>query len=126
MIANLLTVPLGLWLAYSAIFAPEAGVSDSVLAGAGIAIAVLAIAARMQGTMAWQSIMNIVLGLGLALYAGARWYFSDVGLDTFWTALLIGILSAIGALWSVLYRAQASPVAVEPNDPASRRPAPAE
>lgn len=105
MIPNALTVLIGLWLAYSAVFSSQTeGVANSTLGLSGAAIAVLAIAARWFGTMPWQSTLNIVLGTALALYAVARWQIGPADFETFWTALLGGIVASTGALWSILYR----------------------
>ena len=105
MIPNALTVLIGLWLAYSAVFSPQTeGVADATLGIGGAAIAIFAIAARWLGTMLWQSTLNIVLGGALTLYATARWQIGPAGFETFWTALLGGIVASIGSLWSILYR----------------------
>lgn len=107
MIANALTIPIGLWLAYSAIFpAPIGGTNDLKLTLCGLAVAVLAFLARGTQSMAWQTTLNIVLGVVLALFAGARMYFGDAALSAFWIVLLTGIAVATGALWSILYRVE--------------------
>ena len=54
--------------------------------------------------MSWQSTLNAILGVALALYSIARWQLGPEGFDTFWTALLGGIVASIGALWSILYQ----------------------
>lgn len=105
MIPNALTVLIGLWLAYSAVFSSQTeGVANLTLGFSGAAIAILAMAARWFGTMSWQSTLNMIIGVVLALYAVARWQVGPVGFETFWTALLGGIVASIGALWSILYR----------------------
>ena len=105
MIANALTVLIGLWLAYGAIFSTPAGELNSVqLAIAGILVIVCAIIARRKDSMAWQSGTNIVLGLGLALLAAARVWLGVSAAASFWIVLLGGIMAAIAALWSMLYR----------------------
>jgi hypothetical protein len=105
MIPNALTVLIGLWLAYSAVFSSQTeGVSDLTLGLSGAAVAVLAIAARRFGPMAWQSTLNTILGAALTLYAVARWQIGPAGFETFWTALLGGIVASIGSLWSILYK----------------------
>lgn len=107
MIANALTIPIGLWLAYSAIFpAPIGGTNDTKLMLCGLVLAVLAFVARGASSMAWQTTLNIVLGLSLALFAGARMYLGDVAIGAFWVVLLTGIAVATAALWSILYRAE--------------------
>jgi len=103
MIPNAFAVLIGLALSYLAIFSPS-GVFDGTIAVCGGAVALLAILARWLRTMAWQSTLNIVLGAALVVYAAARWYFGDDTLETFWTCLLSGIVIAVGALWSILYR----------------------
>jgi hypothetical protein len=110
MIPNVIAVVIGLVLSYEAIFSrTQDGVSNVTLAISGGAVVVLAILARWSRTMVWQSTVNVVLGALLLLYAGARWYFGADTLETFWTALLSGIVISIGALWSVLYRPDAGP-----------------
>jgi hypothetical protein len=105
MIPNALTVLIGLWLAYSAVFSSQTeGVADVTLGLSGAAIAILSVAARWFGTMSWQSTLNTVIGVALALYAVARWQVGPAGFETFWTALLAGIVVSIGALWSILYK----------------------
>lgn len=107
MIANALTVPIGLWLAYSAIFpAPIGGTNDARLMLSGLVLAVLAFVARGASSMAWQTTLNIVLGLSLAFFAGARMYLGDAAIGAFWVVLLTGIAVATAALWSILYRAE--------------------
>jgi hypothetical protein len=105
MIPNLVAVLIGLALSYEAIFSPpQTGVSNATIAICGGAVAALAILARWSRPMAWQSTLNVFLGALLLLYAGVRSYFGADNLETFWTALLSGIVISIGALWSVLYR----------------------
>jgi hypothetical protein len=100
-----LTIPIGLWLAFSAIFATPAGSAGNLSLGlSGAAIAVLAVLAGRMGAMAWQARTNIVLGVILLIYAGVRQYVGGFGVDSFWVDLLGGIAAAIGALWSILYR----------------------
>ena len=106
MIANLLTVPIGLWLAYGAIFASvPKGASNANIGICGAAIVILAAWARFgAGAMSWQTNANTALGAILILYAAARTYLPDVGFDPFWLTLLAGTSAAILALWSALYR----------------------
>ena len=105
MIANLLNILLGLWLAYSTIFVTPAGaVNDAALAAGAIAVIVLAIWARQTDRMAWSSGTNIVLGAVLLLLAAARWAIGVAPLVCFWIILLIGIAVAIAAMWAMLYR----------------------
>jgi hypothetical protein len=74
MIGNLLNILVGLWLAYSAIFAnPSGAVNNAVLAAAGVAVIVFAVWARRTDLLGWQSGTNIVLAALLLAVAVARW-----------------------------------------------------
>jgi hypothetical protein len=105
MIGNLLNVLVGLWLAYSAIFANPAGAMNNVLlAAAAVAIIVFAVWARQTDSLRWQSGMNIVLAAVLLVVAVVRWDIGVAPLVSFWIILLVGIAVAIAAMWSTLYR----------------------
>jgi hypothetical protein len=105
MIGNLLNGLVGLWLAYSAIFATPAGnMSNTWLAISSVAVIVLAAWARQSDPAGWQSATNLVLGGALLLEAAARWAIEVAPLVSFWSILLIGIAIAIMAIWSMLYR----------------------
>jgi hypothetical protein len=105
MIGNLLNILLGLWLAYSAIFANPAGAMNNVaLAAAGVAVIVFAVWARQIDFLGWQSGTNIVLAAVLLVLAGLRWAIGVALLVSFWITLLAGIAVAIAAMWSILYR----------------------
>ena len=105
MIANFVTILVGLWLVYRAIFSIPAGeLSQTEMIVDGVAVILLALWARRTDFMGWQSGTSIVLGLIiLALVAVPR----AVGVEplvSFWMILLIGITVAIVAMWSILYR----------------------
>jgi hypothetical protein len=105
MIGNLLNILIGLWLAYSAIFANPAGAMNNVaLAAAAIAVIVFAVWARQTDPLGWQSGTNIVLAVVLLVVAVLRWLIGVAPLVSFWVVLLAGIAIAIAAMWSVLYR----------------------
>jgi hypothetical protein len=105
MIGNLLNVLVGLWLAYSAIFANPAGAMNNVLlAAAAVAIIVFAVRARQTDSLRWQSGANIVLAALLLGMAVVRWLIGVAPLVSFWFILLVGIAVAIMAMWSMLYR----------------------
>jgi len=105
MIANLLNVLIGLWLAYSVIFAMPAGeVSNIALAVSGIAVIALATWARHTDARGWYSATNLVMGGIVLLGALVRWAVEVTALVSFWAILLLGIAIAIIALWAVLYR----------------------
>jgi hypothetical protein len=105
MIGNLLNVLVGLWLAYSAIFANPAGTTNNAaLAAAAVAIVVFAVWARRTDALGWQSGTNIVLGAALLAVAVVRWVISVAPLVSFWIILLVGIAVATAAMWSMLYR----------------------
>ena len=105
MIGNLLNILLGLWLAYSAIFANPAGAMNNVaLAAAAVAVIVFAVWARQTDFLGWQSGTNIVLAAVLLVLAALRWAIGVASLLSFWIILLVGIAVAIAAMWSILYR----------------------
>ena len=105
MIGNLFNILIGLWLAYSAIFANPAGAMNNVALGAGaIAVIVFAVWARQTDPLGWQSGTNIVLAAVLLVLAVLRWLIGVAPLVSFWIILLAGIAIAIASIWSVLYR----------------------
>ena len=105
MIGNLLNILIGLWLAYSAIFANPAGAMNNVsLAVAAVAVVLFAVWARRTDRMRWQSGTNIVLAAVLFVVAVVRWVIGVAPLVGFWIILLAGIAVAITAMWSMLYR----------------------
>jgi hypothetical protein len=105
MIANLLNILVGLWLAYSAIFATPAGnMNSAALAGSAVAAIVFAVWARQSDHMRWPSASNIVLGAISLATAAAHWLLALAPLVCFWIVLLAGIAIAIMAMWSILYR----------------------
>ena len=105
MIGNLLNVLVGLWLAYSAIFANPAGaMNNAALAAAAIAVVVFAVWARQSDYLGWQSGTNIVLAGVLLAATVVRWLIGMAPLVCFWIILLVGIAVAIAALWSMLCR----------------------
>ena len=105
MIGNLLNILVGLWLAYSAIFANPAGAMNNVgLAAGAVAVIVFAVWARQTDPLGWQSGTNIVLAAVLLVLAVLRWLIGVAPLVSFWIILLAGIAIAIASIWSVLYR----------------------
>ena len=105
MIGNLLNILVGLWLAYSAIFANPPGAMNNVaLATSAVAVIVFAVWARQSDPMGWPSGTNIVLGAVLLLVAATRWAIGVAPLVCFWIILLVGTAVAIAAMWSMLYR----------------------
>ena len=107
MIGNLLNILVGLWLAYSAIFANPAGAMNNVaLAMSAIAVIVFAVWARQSDSLGWQSGTSTVLAAMLLAVAVVRWAIGVAPLVCFWIILLVGISVAIVARWSLLYRPQ--------------------
>jgi hypothetical protein len=105
MIANLVTILIGLWLAYRAIFSIPAGdVSQIELVAAGVALILLALWARRTDFMSWHSGTNVVLAAIILLLAAAHQAVAVDPLVSFWMILLTGITMAICAMWSMLYR----------------------
>jgi hypothetical protein len=105
MIGNLLNILVGLWLAYSAIFANPAGaMNNAALAADAVAVIVFAVWARQTDSLGWQSGTNIVLAAVLLVLAALRWAIGVAPLVSFWIILLAGIAIAIAAMWSTLYR----------------------
>jgi len=109
MIGNLLNILVGLWLAYSAIFANPAGAMNNAgLAAGAVAIIVFAVWARQTDFLGWQSATNIALAAVLLVLAVLRWVIGVAPLVSFWVILLVGIAVAIAAMWSMLYRPEAA------------------
>ena len=105
MIANGVTVLIGLWLAYGAIFStPPGNLNNIELAIASAVVVGCAVVGRLTNKRSWQSSTNLALGVILALLAAARAYFEPTSVPSFWVILLAGIAAAIMALWSILYR----------------------
>lgn len=105
MIANGVTVVIGIWLAWSAIFSNPAGAMNNMaLAIAAIVIVICGVVARISDRMRWPGTLNIALGLLLGFVAAVRAYFAQTPMAPFWIILLCGIAVAIAALWSILYR----------------------
>ena len=105
MIANFVTILIGLWLAYRAIFSLPAGdVNQTELVVAGVALILLALWARRTDLMRWYSGTNIVLAVIILLLAAVHRVVGVDPLVSFWMILLIGIAAAIAATWSILYR----------------------
>lgn len=105
MMANLVSVLIGLWLAYVSIFGMAAPLHKSwALALAGLIIAELAWLASRGGYPGWQSATNIVLGLVLFVMALAEWAIPISPLVIFWIQLWAGLIVSSVALWAVLYR----------------------
>jgi hypothetical protein len=109
MIPNFLTILIGLWLAYRAIFSVPAGEMGQIeMVSAGVAVALLALWARRTDIMGWHSGTNIVFGGIILLLAVAQRAMGIEPLVSFWMILLIGIAVAITALWSILYHPDAA------------------
>jgi hypothetical protein len=105
MIANGITTLLGLWLAYSAIFASSVGRSNDIaLAVTSVVVVALAFVSLRTSAGRWQAATNIVLGILLLLLAIARRFFTLSPHFSFWTIMLAGITISILALWAALYR----------------------
>jgi hypothetical protein len=105
MIANFVTILIGLWLAYRAIFSLPAGnVNQIELVVAGVALILLALWARRTDFMRWHSGTNIVLAVIILLLVAAHRVVGVDPLVSFWMILLTGIATAITAAWSILYR----------------------
>ena len=105
MIANFVTILVGLWLAYRAIFSIPAGeLSQTEMIVAGVAVILLALWARRSDFMRWYSAISIVLGLIILVLAALHRIVGIEPLVSFWMILLIGITVAIVAMWSILYR----------------------
>ena len=105
MIANFVTILIGLWLAYRAIFSIPAGdMNQTEMMVAGIAVILLALWARRTDFMGWHSATTIVLGLIILVLAALNRMVGIELLVSFWMILLIGITVAIVAMWSILYR----------------------
>jgi hypothetical protein len=109
MIANSLTVLIGLWLSYRVIFSIPAGALNQIeMLSTGVAVILLALWARRTDLLGWHSGTNIVLGVGLLLLGAVQRAAGVEPLVSFWIILLIGITVAIAAMWSILYRPNAA------------------
>jgi hypothetical protein len=105
MIANFVTILIGLWLAYRAIFSiPASDMNQTEMIVAGIAVILLALWARRTDFMGWQSGTSIVLGLIILMLTAVHQTIGVEPLESFWMILLIGLTVAIVAMWSMLYR----------------------
>jgi hypothetical protein len=105
MIANLLTVLIGLWLAYRAIFSvPGGDLSHIEMMAAGVAVIFLALWARQTDVMGWNSETNILLGALILVLAALQRTIGLEPLASFWMMLLNGITVAIVPMWAMLYR----------------------
>jgi hypothetical protein len=108
MIANLLTVLVGLWLSYRAIFSiPARELGQAELTTIGAVLIMLAFLARRSDLMRWHSTTITALGVVILGMAAAHYLLGADPLLMFWLLLLIGITAAITALWSTLYRPEA-------------------
>ena len=108
MIANLLTILIGLWLAYRAIFSVPAGdLSQIEMMAAGVAVILFALWARWTDHMGWQSATSISLGALILVLAALQRTVGLKPLVSFWMILLIGITVAIVAMWAMLHRPDA-------------------
>jgi hypothetical protein len=105
MIANLLTILIGLWLAYRAIFSIPAGdLSQIEMMAAGVAVILLALWARRTDFMGWHGGTNVLLGVLVLVLVALQQAMRVEPLLSFWMILLIGISVAIVAMWAMLYR----------------------
>ena len=105
MIANALTVLIGFFLAFSAIFSSPPGAMDNTQLAIAAALAfICAFFTRRSDKMRWQSPTSLFLAVVLGLLAASRAYFAAETVSPFWIILLAGIVLALAALWSILYR----------------------
>jgi hypothetical protein len=113
MIANTVTVLIGLFLAFAAIFsAPPGEMNNPQLAVAAALVFSCAFFARRTDKMRWQSSTSFFLAGVLGLLAASRAYFGESLVSPFWIILLSGIALAIAALWAMLYRAEQEPAGI--------------
>lgn len=104
MIANALNTLLGLWLVYAAVLDRAWAENTWTLPVAGVLVVVLAVWARMTDYRRWQSSTNIVLGIVLLILTALHGLGAASPLVMFWAVFWPGILVAVFALWSLLYR----------------------
>ncbi len=108
MIANLLNALLGLWLVYVAVLDSAWTASSWKLALAGVVVIALSLWARASDYRKWQSTVDVVLGVLLLILAALHAMGTAPALVMFWGTFWPGVLVAIFALWSALYRPRAS------------------
>jgi hypothetical protein len=113
MIANLLNCALGLALVYLAVLNLAWIEKPWLVAVGGVLAILLALWARATDFRKWQSNVNLVLGVLLLILAAFAWATGVASVALFWGVFWPGILVAVFALWSVLYR-HSSPVELEP------------
>ena len=110
MIANLINVIIGLWLAYISIFGIPAPINKPwTLVVAGLVIAGLARIARRSDYAGWQSATNFVLGVVLVIATLTERMIPTSPLVTFWIQLWVGLTVSSLALWALLYRPEPHP-----------------
>ena len=118
MIWNLLNMLLGIWLVRIAVLNPAfVALRSWHLPAFGVAIVVLAVLARPRDFLKWTSAANIALGIVLLVLVVLQWNALAPDMLTFWVVFWVGMVVAILALWSVLYRPGADAESAEAGGP---------
>jgi hypothetical protein len=103
MIPNVLMTVIGIVLVYAAVLGP-AMMQPMNLLVAGAAIIACAVWARMSDHATWFSIANLIAGATLLVLAALQFVSQAPALILFWGVFWSGLIAAIVALWSLLYR----------------------
>jgi hypothetical protein len=108
MIPNVLNTILGIALVYCAILAPDSMNAAASLPASGVGIIVLGLWARRGDKVKWFNRVNTILGAALVLLGIVRTMTAVHPLVMFWWVFWVGIIVAVLAFWSLLYRHDAS------------------
>ena len=109
MIPNILNAIVGIALVYCAILAPGPLHNTAwLLAAGGVGIIALALWARSSDQLKWFNLVNVILGAALVLLGIARTLTPVHPLVMFWWVFWVGIIVAVLAFWSALYRNDSS------------------
>jgi hypothetical protein len=111
MIANLVSTLIGVALVYAAVLDPPLIGGDTItLFIAGFAVIGLALWARTSDSAGWFSSTNMAAGLGMVMIAALQAMKLAAPLMTFWGVFWAGLIVAVVALWSALYRPRQQPL----------------
>ncbi|MDE2090633.1 MAG: hypothetical protein KGJ08_01870 [Gammaproteobacteria bacterium] len=103
MIPNIINTLLGLVLVYAAVLNPAlmTGRFYPMLI-ASVVILIMAIWARRSDNHPWQSSVNIIMAILLAVLALLP--LRTFPIVTFWGGFWVGVIVSVMALWALLYR----------------------
>lgn len=104
LVSNLLNSLVGLVLVYAAVITPQWTEHAGTLAGLGALVLLLALFALPSSILAWQPWTNALLGLAVLALAAAERLTPLPQPLRFWVVFWSGMIVAVFALWSALYR----------------------